>query len=345
MPASPFNPVLPTQVEVRFPTKVCAGTRPSDFPRWYVVTVNITDPWFQSTPYGGAAGHPGAKIFHDTASALYTNDFTTPTNATDLLALVRFIADAFWTWRSEHAFDRVYNGIINYVPEGFTDTIEWTYRAEECTTRSRSSPWNWEPEELHHTTAECAGTSDCFTLYGQQLHREGTELCLPTYTVCPDPCGETTITPTGHVDCVPVCCKSSSSSSSSHGHCPNDCACHPTNCEHHAFVSLMGPTLLVDPYPYAIDMNGNYNMVWKHGCTWIGTPVFLDDGGTAPYTATTTLNGLNVTFETTDGFHYAKWVGAGQCFTAFILCHPVVHINCQEQDPGGCVFFRTGVAG
>lgn len=53
-------------------------------------------------------------------------------------ALLKQFATDWYNYRLLR-FDRVYNGILSYEPEGYTDSIEWTYVEGDCTTRAMAS--------------------------------------------------------------------------------------------------------------------------------------------------------------------------------------------------------------
>jgi hypothetical protein len=103
---------------------------------------------------GGPSAVAGAHLFHDNAVARFTyaTDASTPTvsdNAAELTALATQIAADWYAWQAAGA-ERVYGGIVPWVPGGFADAVEWTHRAGEMTTRIRRPPWNDLTEELLH---------------------------------------------------------------------------------------------------------------------------------------------------------------------------------------------------
>jgi hypothetical protein len=197
-----YSAVIPKAVQIRFPTKVCTGVRTGQENPYWIETVNLTD---SDVPTNNLfittqqKGFNGTKAFRDTAIAQIAagGGTITPINETALRGLALEIAEEYWRWISDIAYDRVYNGIVGFKPEGYLDQIEFTYRFAEFpegsetvssvadqsyvsfgttafhtkaggtleqTTRVISLPWNAEPEELHHFAGDCpaaAGTGLC----------------------------------------------------------------------------------------------------------------------------------------------------------------------------------------
>lgn len=89
------------------------------------------------------------RCFRGADYATYSG--ATWTNQTDLQNLVnQFATD--WYISQTSPLDVVYAGIVNWQPEGLSDSIEWTYRNDLICTRVQRPPFNDTVEDLYHTT-------------------------------------------------------------------------------------------------------------------------------------------------------------------------------------------------
>lgn len=129
-----LNAILPTTVAVSFPTS--SGS-------YVVFTANLSS----LTPPGlpsGLTGNGAQQLWHDVATC-----YVAPaSNTAALQALVNQFASDWYAWQSG-PLDLALVGIRDWLPEGLTDTIEWTYRGEQdCSTRLQRRQWNDLAEEL-----------------------------------------------------------------------------------------------------------------------------------------------------------------------------------------------------
>lgn len=169
-----LSAALPSAVTVKFPAVLCDGSTPPnpDDPPYYYYTVPITSVSdsivydFTSSPLTGS---PGAKIFHSATDALATAyPVVSVTNAAALDALALQVATDFYNWHAL-AHDVVWNGALNWQPEGFTDELIFTYHADDITTRAATGPYDADPEELAQTdnatcNPPCSGYTGTVTL-------------------------------------------------------------------------------------------------------------------------------------------------------------------------------------
>lgn len=150
---------IPEYVRVTFP-KWVDGELTNDF---YVVDTRTTigggsrkNWWWLYT------GFEGKKTFHDAARACFEGNDKTPLNQSSLDLLAKQIALDFYRYQAFQDHDRVYAGINNWRPNGFTDLIEWTYQKGNVYTRVQRQPWNQWPDELVHYDGTCeeSGSGD-----------------------------------------------------------------------------------------------------------------------------------------------------------------------------------------
>ncbi|MBX6311852.1 MAG: hypothetical protein IRY99_02865 [Isosphaeraceae bacterium] len=189
----------PSCVQVRFPVRQCAVDHWPPPARYYTATVSLED---LELPV--ANGHPGCKVFHDLAPALY-QAADGPSNRDQLDELAKLIAQRYYGWRHA-ARDRVYRGIVAYEPDGSCESVTWAYlqqreyvrhpatprRAEPreaylVATYVRPNPPDRDPEELHHQLEDCPGRrgSDYEYLttlrYVRNPRRDGNDLVLDLF--------------------------------------------------------------------------------------------------------------------------------------------------------------------
>jgi hypothetical protein len=234
--------LLPTNVYVRYRGKLCSSVNEFDQAPLYWST---TYPLSSSTQFSRFNGNGKSKVFHDLATASFTAGRSTPDNQQQLTDLASAVANAYWGWKGLMVFDRMYGEVIPFAVEGLTDTIEWTYReggrpnrfdfrpptkgnesvesltpydldeadVTESTTRVFTSPWNWEPEELHHIGQDCiSGDQWCGP---PDIIKSGGINPVKCATLYQELCDGLPAQKVGSGCCHTVCCSSSSSSSTS----------------------------------------------------------------------------------------------------------------------------------
>lgn len=86
------------------------------------------------------------KTFHTTAAAIYTDD--AQDNSSDTSDLATRIATDYVAWK-DFNFDKTYNGIMTWTPEGYNDIL-YEYSSMDCKTRVYASPYNLEWNNLDH---------------------------------------------------------------------------------------------------------------------------------------------------------------------------------------------------
>lgn len=69
------------------------------------------------------------------------------------------LAQDFYDWRYEANFDLMFAGAVEWVANGLTDLIEWTYTAEQCHTRVQRGVWNGEPDKFNHAATDSGSGS------------------------------------------------------------------------------------------------------------------------------------------------------------------------------------------
>lgn len=171
--------VLPGTVQVRFRPYPCGELAWDDLPTTFTLTTKLADVGSGSDPDNESGGDnggnsplgPGSEATHsirDTCHAIFTAAGGEPNNLAALQALTDQIGLDFWRWRSV-AFDRVYNGVVTPTPDGLIDTLTWTYRADDCSTRVCSAPIGGEVGVMEHSDPE----HDCDAspkIYGGTTH-------------------------------------------------------------------------------------------------------------------------------------------------------------------------------
>jgi hypothetical protein len=156
--------VLPAKIEVVFRTRRCTGAvSDTSVPNFYIKTYNLSDltPADPDVP-GNLAGAAGATFtIRDSAVALMSVSVADPTNKTALDDLAKTIAQAWFDWTtSPYPGDVIYNGIAVPNPSGLNDTVEWSYRAGDCSTRVVSAPLNAGRDEMQHWDPAWTGCAD-----------------------------------------------------------------------------------------------------------------------------------------------------------------------------------------
>ena len=143
--------ITPYQVQVTFPKIVDGVDQPTQL---WVETVVLTS--LGLTEYTNIVGlkTPAltTKTFHANARANIVSPGPTPTNQTELTNLAKQIATDFYLYRLGY-LDRKYANIIAWDMEGLSDSVEWTYRLDEVSTRIQRPPWNDLTEELQHLSS------------------------------------------------------------------------------------------------------------------------------------------------------------------------------------------------
>lgn len=89
-----------------------------------------------------------SKVFHDGIAATITTP-PDPDNLVDLQALTRQVATDWYRYQIS-PLDIKFAGIAPWVPEGWSDSIEWLWRKDEVSTRVQRGTWNDLVEELCH---------------------------------------------------------------------------------------------------------------------------------------------------------------------------------------------------
>jgi hypothetical protein len=247
-----YSAVIPEAVQVSFPTRVCVDLATGKEPPIWIAKVKISDVSVGNV-FAGQTGFQGTKAFRDLAIAEIPAGGITPTNVNELNALAAEIAEEYWKWMTGFAYDRVYNGIVAFAPDGYLDQLEFTYRcieephgslitpslsrssvtspartrfapesgiSVEQTTRAISVPWNVENEELHHRSSAC---DEQLCGPPTHIHKPSTphghsKVCQTLYEI--QKIGNTVQQiPVGDGCCVTNCCKSSSHTPSLGGPC------------------------------------------------------------------------------------------------------------------------------
>ena len=152
---------MPSSVSVQFPTAPCGCGSRAD----HVEEVAI------STASYGESGHDGTARFFDTAGASYTAPGDAdPSNAADLATLSARIAADFYAWL-ERAHDIKGEGIVPWVPEGYTDQIIFTHH-DEVSTRVISRAPSDRVEQFNHRI----GSSDCCPCDGKYVAKSNSSI-------------------------------------------------------------------------------------------------------------------------------------------------------------------------
>lgn len=139
----------PSSLSVRFPASNCPPSGGGD--RFYIV-----DASGGNCPGEGA----GARQVFDSARAYYDGG-DGPSNAAELSALARAIAEHTYKWRC-FDLDISYSGIINPDPSAAYDDVVLEYDERHAATRLVSRPGWREPEEYgHHATGGNCDPAPC----------------------------------------------------------------------------------------------------------------------------------------------------------------------------------------
>lgn len=210
-----FSSVLNNSVQVYYPVKLCAGDL-VPIPAKHKQTVPL------SLLYPNIAGSPSPKLFHERAFALWDTSLpdptrpgvTNPTNATELTSLSQQVAADYYGWQRTK-YDRVYNGVVAFEPEGYLDELCLLYGLggdgnADCRTRVTSYEYNGYVEELQHATPDeinCCGKTNQL-VYVPTVSSNGHDLEFPISYLSLEN-GDLILCPSGGKDTVPeaiVCC-------------------------------------------------------------------------------------------------------------------------------------------
>ena len=135
---------LPRTIRVTFPGKACG--KATTAPDTWKADVPLAD----AAPANAGQGVDAAWGVSDTASAVFTDATPTPdpSNAAALRSLARLLAHDLWQWRTV-GYDRAYAGVVAPDLGGLDDAVEWSYRADDCSTRLSTSTGD-EPDRFNH---------------------------------------------------------------------------------------------------------------------------------------------------------------------------------------------------
>lgn len=136
--------LLPSSVVVTFTR---AGVNTDEV---YPVTVTLAS--LVLPEYAGVSAHSGVKFFRDTAKANYLGQVSTPSNATELTTMANRVATDWYRYQTARQ-DLKMVGIRSWIMDGLTDSVEWTYRAKEGSTRIQRPPFNDLVEDLLHESS------------------------------------------------------------------------------------------------------------------------------------------------------------------------------------------------
>lgn len=146
--------VLPESVTLTFHS-VLNGVDAGDL---YAVEVTLAS--LALSDFSGAVVQTGnSKVFHDGLGAEITTP-PTPDNLTDLQALAQQFATDWYRYQVSN-LDVKYDGIAPWVPEGWSDSIEWRWWRGEISTRIQRGPWNDLAEELCHGSTDSSANRCC----------------------------------------------------------------------------------------------------------------------------------------------------------------------------------------
>lgn len=153
-----LSPLLPATVRLNTPVRACGNATPDGIPaRWWV------DALLEDAEIDGAgAGVDVILSLMDTAAAIYSEDTPdddpdhAPKNQDHLVSLAKVLAKDLWRWRTV-AFDREYAGIIAPDLDGLADSVEWSYREGDCSTRLTTAPPDGGPTHYNHADADDCG--------------------------------------------------------------------------------------------------------------------------------------------------------------------------------------------
>jgi hypothetical protein len=118
---------------------------------YHALTASLAD--LDVAELEGAVTKAGSvKTFRDLAAACFTAAVLQ--NGTELQNLANRVATDWYRFQAA-ALDVKFWGVVEWEPEGFNDSVEWTYRIDEISTRVQRPAWNDLAEELLHASATC----------------------------------------------------------------------------------------------------------------------------------------------------------------------------------------------
>lgn len=142
-PVSPdLNALLPSSVTVTF--SAVRYVTPTCDP--YVVVVSLAS--LALPELAGVTGHAGSKTLHDSALPAY-DDSGALLNGSELAALAKQIATDWYRFQLGNQ-DVKFIGIVPWTPEALSESVEWTYRKGDVSTRVQRPAWDDRTEELLH---------------------------------------------------------------------------------------------------------------------------------------------------------------------------------------------------
>jgi hypothetical protein len=157
-PGSDFDDLasmLPGTVAFSFPVARGTEETPLEIPP-YQLPVSLSSLVIRGFR---VTGNVSVKVFQDSAAADYTVPGPRPVNYSQLFNLVNQFATDWYSYQFSPA-DVKYVGILQWEPEGLSDSIEWTYKADEghreqgeCSTRIQRPAFNDQTEQLSHQAA------------------------------------------------------------------------------------------------------------------------------------------------------------------------------------------------
>ncbi len=99
------------------------------------------------TEYGTTIGHETAHLMHSNCIANYVD--AAYDNDAELTTLATALARDWYRWRLGR-LDKKFAGVVNWIPEGLHDHIEWTFLPGEVSTRVQRPEWNDLADRVHH---------------------------------------------------------------------------------------------------------------------------------------------------------------------------------------------------
>jgi len=127
--------LVPSSVTVVFRRQGSTGTRPFDQKNYQVTLASLGLPEF-----AGVTGTAGSFLLRSRQTADWDAS-SVPDNDADLSAYATQAATDWYRYATS-AMDATYSGVLNWTPEGLTDSLEFFHRDEMVYTRVQRQPWN-----------------------------------------------------------------------------------------------------------------------------------------------------------------------------------------------------------
>lgn len=166
--------VLPGLIYVSFGKYVCGGyeTEP------YIISVDLddirSDLILLTGQYQTTQGVGNYTIIGDLDADIPNDACSLPTNLPELLAYARRAALDWYCWQV-FAEDVVLDGIVDPTIHAGIDMIEWTYRADNCSTRITRKPYNDRTLGMYRVSSEAGYLS----AWMSPLDYQNEKICPP----------------------------------------------------------------------------------------------------------------------------------------------------------------------